>query len=387
MVVEINSREIKTSSWPICLNKVRARPEGRKGNYVAHFDSNGSRRKKSLKTRRHEVARKAAIQLELQLESNSYVPTPSKKNISEAVEEYLKAKTVKGICKKTSAKYSRELAEFMEFCANNGIAKIQQINEPIFTAYRQFRASRNLINSDEALAEKTIFLSMMIVRGFVKWCAKRRYISSDPLVDLGLKKPAFRLQFCPTEEMTNAVLTAAPEHLAVLLYMLAFTGMRSGELQLLRPTDVDLAQNVIKVHTLKSKMTCIRPLRKIPIHPRLREILQIHGKPLFNTGFSYFFTAAPSKKYQDGGHEINTKHLNERLQSLVKSLGLSCGRANEGFVIHSFRHFFETVCINSGVPQRAVDAWLGHTGDRSMGAVYYRLNDQESQKQILKICF
>jgi integrase len=49
-------------------------------------------------------------------------------------------------------------------------------------------------------------------------------------------------------------------------------------------------------------------------------------------------------------------------------------------VLHSSRHFFETVCINAGVPQRAVDDWLGHAGDRSMSAIYYKLSDQDSQR-------
>jgi len=40
-------------------------------------------------------------------------------------------------------------------------------------------------------------------------------------------------------------------------------------------------------------------------------------------------------------------------------------------VIHSLRHYFETVTLNSNVPQRVIDAWLGHSSDRSMGSVYY----------------
>jgi len=42
--------------------------------------------------------------------------------------------------------------------------------------------------------------------------------------------------------------------------------------------------------------------------------------------------------------------------------------------------FFETYCVNEGVPQRVVDAWMGHVGDKSMSAVYYHLSDEDSQK-------
>ena len=44
-------------------------------------------------------------------------------------------------------------------------------------------------------------------------------------------------------------------------------------------------------------------------------------------------------------------------------------RAKKTVVIHSLRYFFETFTVNTGTPQRAVDAWFGHRSDKSMGAV------------------
>ena len=51
------------------------------------------------------------------------------------------------------------------------------------------------------------------------------------------------------------------------------------------------------------------------------------------------------------------------------------------------RHFFETHCVNSGIPQRVIDTWLGHRSDKSMAAVYYRLSDTESQAFLGKVPF
>ena len=58
-----------------------------------------------------------------------------------------------------------------------------------------------------------------------------------------------------------------------------------------------------------------------------------------------------------------------------------------GFVIHSLRHFFETVTVNASLPQRVIDVWLGHHSDKSMAAVYYRLLDDDSQKFMKKVPF
>ena len=39
----------------------------------------------------------------------------------------------------------------------------------------------------------------------------------------------------------------------------------------------------------------------------------------------------------------------------------------------------ETTRVNRGVPQRAVDDWMGDAPDRSMASIYYKLNDDEPQ--------
>ena len=83
---------------------------------------------------------------------------------------------------------------------------------------------------------------------------------------------------------------------------------------------------------------------------------------------------------------MNASLLNEAFGRLVKRLGYPTGR-DTGFVVHSLRHFFETFNVNAGTPQRVIDTWLGHYSDRSMGAVYYRLTDEESQSFLRKVPF
>lgn len=40
-----------------------------------------------------------------------------------------------------------------------------------------------------------------------------------------------------------------------------------------------------------------------------------------------------------------------------------------------------------GIPQRAINNWMGHTGDKSMGSVYYQLADKASQDFMTKVPF
>jgi integrase len=120
----------------------------------------------------------------------------------------------------------------------------------------------------------------------------------------------------------------------------------------------------------------------VPIHPRLRAVLEA----LPARKGPYLFTAGPSPRYPAGDHHINVKRLNDAFTGLAGRLGLPVGR-EDGFVIHSLRHFFETFTVNADIPQRVIDTWLGHRADRSMAAVYYKLADADSPSFMTRVPF
>jgi integrase len=221
-----------------------------------------------------------------------------------------------------------------------------------------------------------------IIKQFFRWAKKRKIIHANPLEDVKLVKPRLAPKPGPSLSEINLILQRARGRFLAMLAIGAFTGMRSGDQQRLRPEDVDLKENWIHVVSRPGAETKTRQSRKVPIHPRLREILVALPK----SSGPRFFTAKPSPKYPEGGHQIDTKTLNVDFVSLLKKLDLPAGRDN-GYTIHSLRHSFETICVNACIPQRVVDAWLGHASDRSMAAVYYHLSDEESQKFMLMVPF
>ena len=52
--------------------------------------------------------------------------------------------------------------------------------------------------------------------------------------------------------------------------------------------------------------------------------------------------------------------------------------------LHSFRHFFCSLCANRGVPQQVVMRWLGHKSS-AMVQHYYHLHDEEARRQMRRI--
>ncbi len=56
-------------------------------------------------------------------------------------------------------------------------------------------------------------------------------------------------------------------------------------------------------------------------------------------------------------------------------------KAFEDGRLHSFRHYFCSVCANTGIPERITMEWLGHA-DSEMVRHYYHLNDEESRRKM-----
>jgi integrase len=178
------------------------------------------------------------------------------------------------------------------------------------------------------------------------------------------------------------------ERLAALLELIADVGQaafRAQELQMLAPRGVDNKHGWIHVAGREGWTPKTLQARKIPVHPRLDALLLDESTAA--GARPYYFCAPPSPKYLEGGHFINVKHLNEDLQKLAKTLRIPTGRKSNGLTLHAMRHYFETQCVDSGVPQFVVDAWMGHAGHASMGRAYYGLNDAKSQAYMKQVKF
>ena len=122
--------------------------------------------------------------------------------------------------------------------------------------------------------------------------------------------------------------------------------------------------------------------RKIPIHPRIRSILK---RQLTADDHELLLTNLPSDAYPAGGRPIDTRKLLDRFQAAAVRAGLP------RFTIHSLRHTFTTVALNTGVPLPLVREWLGHSTrtstPTSMTETYYDASDAESLRFMAKLPF
>jgi integrase len=204
-------------------------------------------------------------------------------------------------------------------------------------------------------------------------------IADNPLAEVRLPKPIRDRHPAVEFSEVNKILAALPAHTAAAIATLAFAGLRAGEMQRLQTkNDIDLRRGWIAVCSRDGLETKTRQSRRIPIHPRLKSYL----KQIAPSSGPWLFTDPGTD-----GAPINIRKLNAEFQAVAKQFGMNVGRKQLGYTLHSLRHFFETFCVNARIPQRVVDQWMGHTGDRSMAAMYYQLSPDESQRFMNEVPF
>jgi integrase len=349
-------------------------PRGKKRIWCADFWRDGRHCRQSLRTRAKKVALQRALKLDAELAAGTYHQPPPPVTVRQAAGDYLSYLQAENRAPKTLVKYRGILDTLVAFVESQRATRLGQFTAGLFDRFRCHRARDR--------HPKTMYTEGIVLKQFLRWAHSRKLLTENPIAAVKLSKPALEPKGGPDLRQVDRILAALPEPKRAMVALLAFTGMRAGELQRLKPEDVDLADGWVHVRSRPGAETKTRLSRKVPVHARLLPLLAaLPARPR-----PWLFTAPPSTRYPLGDHRVNVKLLNEAFLAVVRSLGLRAGR-EDGYTLHSLRHFFETHTVNAGIPQRVVDTWLGHRSDRSMAANYYRLTDEESQRFMVRVPF
>ncbi len=358
-------------------DRVTIYSRGKRGIYVADFWLDGKHCRQSLGTANKKIAIQKGMKIEVDLLSGHFQQPLPEATIQSAYEAYVDFHRTAGKAKKTLAKYTGILTIFIAFLAEHRITRLTKFNAVWFDKFRAFRAPN--------VRARTLYGTSNEVKQFFKWCRSRKLIAENPIADYKLAKPIMEPKEGPGLEQVDRILKATPKSKRAMIAVLAFTGMRAGELQRLQPRDIDLAGNWIYVVSRAGLETKTRLSRKVPIHPRLRVFLELRFVANEQAMWCSLYAGKADSIRKETTGSI-TKRLNEEFQEVLSKLKMPTGR-DHGFTLHSLRRFFETFTVNAGIPQRVIDTWLGHRSDRSMASVYYRLKDEDSQSFMMKVPF
>jgi integrase len=277
--------------------------------------------------------------------------------------------------------------KFLPFARTEGINAWNQVRSQTLNAYA---AHLELKNS----AYSTQYLELNVIKQAVKWFIQEELLPTTCSLVLPLQKSHESDTYCWTAAEVAAMIDFCRkarklDWLGDVVVGLACTGLRISELVGLRWADVDLAKNMITLTDestrapTKSRRTArimkSKRSRSFPIQADLRDLLQ--RLPRAADGY-VFRGLAGSRITADNVRRILVQYvltpLTEKFPTAEGEIGFEHGR------LHSFRHYFCSICANQGVPERTLMVWLGHSSS-AMIKRYYHLHDAEAQSQMQKL--
>ena len=278
--------------------------------------------------------------------------------------------------------------KFVPFARERGVGDWQSVTRDLLERYCTW-----LDDNDYAMA--TIYLEATTIKQVMKWLAERKLIPTECLFELSVERPEDSDTYCYKPEEVQAILKycfadSTLNWLGRVVLFLCTTGLRISELVQLRWSDVDFDVNVIQLpdrrrRARKSERAAARSTkgrrgRVLPLHLDLREILET--TPRLSDGL--ILHAAK------GGALDDDKIRKILVRDVLDPLALKMPWPPEGEKgfrdgrLHSFRHYFVSVCASSGTPIHVLMTWMGHR-DSKMIKYYYHLHAEESQKQMKRI--
>ena len=144
-------------------------------------------------------------------------------------------------------------------------------------------------------------------------------------------------------EEVRRLLDAAPSFKCRLLLSLAYgCGLRASEVVLLKVSDIDSAQMVIRIEQAKGRKD-----RYVMLSPELLDMLRQWWKGARPQG--WLFPGRPAV------NPLTTRQLNRLFHLAAKA-----AETKKGATLHSLRHSFATHLLESKLDIRMIQALLGH---------------------------
>lgn len=289
-----------------------------------------------------------------------------------------------GTRKTTQRRYRQLLDQFLKFAAEKKIETWNRVDRRFLDTYARYL-------DENGYGSASIYLALTVVKQAIKWLVREGHLPPSCLVRMKLLRNYETNTYCWSDAEVRAMLDHCRSNpnlrwLGDILLTLAMTGMQISELAQLRWSSVDLTQNMVRLvdetysqqrankgprQTLKGNRG-----RSFPIHASLLPLLA----EMHRHSDGRVFRGPRGGKLKP--HAVRRALIEEVLEPLKSRFPTTPGeRGFEHGRFHSFRHYFCSSSANSGVSERVLMDWIGHT-ESNMIRRYYHLRNEESRRQM-----
>ena len=232
------------------------------------------------------------------------------------------------------------------------------------------------IHHTENYSKSTTKQIKSLLSMFFKWCKKQEYIDNNPVFDVEVrykkKKPVAVTDLYLTKQELKRIIDYTrnlDERRADILEILAYTGMRYGEL--INLTVDDYFENEINVIDAKTPTG----VRTIPITDNVKEILDrnINLNKASGIKTNYIFVS----RY---GNKLDNSNFNRQLREAVQFLGIK-----KRVTAHIFRHTYITILAELGVDIKSTMYLVGHAKPDVTLSIYTHVSNRMAKTAVSKM--
>jgi integrase len=375
--------------WRLTCRNACWYADGRSNVVDAGRHSLGTKDREKAMQRLPELDRSRAETLGLIPRSKAVDARPAPMPLSEGrklYEEHLsRPRSIGGTKPSTRKRYRTVFDKFLAFAHSKGVLDWREVDTQLITRYAGHLEQMGR-------KPKTQRNELVVLIQTLKWLIEAGHLAGHDPVRIKFLKVESQRAYCWRPEEVKAIIDFCQADLSLrwladVAVALACTGTRISELAAMRWGDLNLESGMLSLPDesgyavqdgLEQRDRKTGRTRSFPIHQDLVPVL-LRQKHLD----SYVFHGPR------GGRLKPDTVRNVLVKKVIPKLAdrFPCAEGSRGFRagrLHSFRHFFCSLCANSNVPIMIVMEWLGHQ-DSAMVRHYYHLHDIESRRQMERL--
>lgn len=251
--------------------------------YSAEYRTDGGKQAcESLGTNNKVQARRKALEIQQRLESGEERVIESSIQIDELIDRYTSSVKAKQLTPKTESKYAADLVKLKDYCAQKHITLARRFSADDWYAFREWLSSKKY-------ADKTVQGAVMLAKQVFEWAWRQGILKEYRLAVASIPKAKSKPQPCFTSEQVDQLLEVAEGEEKPAYALMAYAGLRIGEVEQLRWEDLRLRDGrLAMIHVRRggsAGVTKDKEDRFVPVHPKVAELLQpmVRNQAAFST--------------------------------------------------------------------------------------------------------